>query len=112
LDGFAGIPFASYDEHEYVFGRWFEAVFDKPPRALDTPYHFEELEEVVATVAAGRAWSIVPSHCATRGVAVLRHPRHRVHNVIYAVQRAAAPPHPVATELVAALAAVGARQQA
>ncbi len=108
VEAFATLPFATYDEYEYVFGRWFEVVFGTQPRAVDARYHFEELEEVVATVAAGRAWSIVPDHCVGDRVAVLRHARRRAWNTIYAVQRASAAPHPAA---VALLATVGARQQ-
>ena len=114
LDAFEALPFVTYDESEYVFGKWFEGVFGRQPRSLRSLYHFEELEEVVCTVAAGRGWSIVPDHCAAAAahqgsVVVLRHARRRVANLIYAVTRAQAPDHPGAAQIVAALSARGRR---
>src|SRR5262249_34237875 len=110
LPGVEALSFVTYDESEYVFGKWFEALFGREPRVLRSRYHFEELEEVVSTVAAGRGWSIVPDHAvaqaARRGdVAILRHPRRRVRNLIYAVTRANAPAHPAATHVIDALRA-------
>lgn len=110
VDAFADIPFVTYDESEYVFGKWFETTFRHRPSALQSAYHFEELEEVVATVAAGRGWSIVPDHCATheKRVRVLRHPRERTRNRIYAVTRAGAREHPAVTTITQALRAAAA----
>ncbi len=110
LDDFAALPFVTYDESEYVFGKWFEALFGRQPRALRSRYHFEELEEVVSTVAAGRGWSIVPDHAVAaaaraRQLAIVRPRRRRVGNLIYAVTAAATVEHPAAAELLAALAA-------
>jgi DNA-binding transcriptional LysR family regulator len=110
VDAFADITFVTYDEHEYVFGKWFETLFGRQPRLLQSGYHFEELEEVVGTVAAGRGWSIVPDHCAAREAAdgraqVLRIPRRRVHNLIYAVTRAGAAEHPATVQILDALRA-------
>lgn len=104
-DAFGELPFVTYDESEYVFGRWFEAVFGRQPRSLRATRHFEELEEVVATVAAGGGWSIVPARAASKRTAVLRHPRHRVRNPVYAVTRAGALAHPATERVIAALAA-------
>jgi LysR family transcriptional regulator, cyn operon transcriptional activator len=105
IDAFSGVPFVTYDESEYVFGKWFEATFRRRPRSLQSSYHFEELEEVVATVAAGRGWSIVPDDCVARvkHVRILRHPRRRVLNRIYAVTRAGAREHPAVAAIVDAL---------
>ena len=99
LDAFSEIPFVTYDECEYVFGKWFEALFGRQPRLVDSLFHFEELEEVVSTVAAGRGWTILPDHSAAEmaaagRVAFLHHPRRRVRNLIYVVTRAGAPEHP------------------
>lgn len=102
VDDFAAIPFITYDEHEYVFGRWFEAVFRRQPSSLATANHFEELEEVVASVAGGQGWSIIPASAA-RHTRVLRHPRHRVTNTIYAITRALA--HPAAASIISTLRA-------
>jgi len=116
VDGFADLTFVTYDEHEYVFGKWFETLFGRQPRSLHSAYHFEELEEVVSTVAAGRGWSIVPDHCAARATAegravVVRHPRRnrRVRNLIYVVTRAGAPEHPAVAPIIEALRVTAAR---
>lgn len=103
--GFASLPAVTYDECEYVFGKWFEAVYRRQPRSIASAYHFEELEEVVATVASGRGWSIVPAHCvgSTKRVACIRHPRRRVHNTIYALTRPDDVDHPVVVRVIAAV---------
>jgi LysR family transcriptional regulator, cyn operon transcriptional activator len=110
LEAFAHLSWVTYDECEYVFGKWFEVLFGRQPASLQSVYHFEELEEVVATVAAGRGVSIVPDHCAAhmeaRGRVVrLRHARRRVRNLIYAVTRAGAPEHRGAARILEALRA-------
>jgi DNA-binding transcriptional LysR family regulator len=115
LDDFAALPFVTYDESEYVFGKWFEALFRRQPRGLRSLYHFEELEEVVSTVAAGRGWSIVPDHAVAaaaraRTLAIVRPRRRRVVNLIYAVTGAAAADHPAAAAILAALAAARVHQ--
>jgi DNA-binding transcriptional LysR family regulator len=78
VDELSGVAFVTYDEYEYVFGKWFEAQFGRQPRSQHSAYHFEELEEVVRTVAAGRGWSIVPEPC-TRAVPAGAH-RDRAHS--------------------------------
>jgi DNA-binding transcriptional LysR family regulator len=103
IDALADTPAITYDESEYVFGAWFEAVYRRQPRSIAATYHFEELEEVVATVARGRGWSIVPSHCVTtKRVRCVRHPRRRVVNPIYALTRPG-DDHPAAAQVIAAL---------
>ena len=102
-DDLAALPFVTYDECEYVFGTWCATVYGRQPRSLRASYHFEELEEVVATVAAGRGWSIVPDHAAGPRVTILRHPRRRVRNAISIVSRAGAPEHPTTALVLAAL---------
>ncbi len=113
LDDFSDVVFVTYDESEYVFGKWFEVVFGRPPRVLRNAYHFEEVEEVVATVASGRGWSIVPEDCtrhpAAKRAITLRHPRHRVHNQIYAVTRASAREHATTASIFEALASAARR---
>lgn len=55
--------FITYDESEFVFATWFRQVLDIDLPQLSTTAHFEELEEVLAWVAAGRGLSIVPAVC-------------------------------------------------
>jgi LysR family transcriptional regulator, cyn operon transcriptional activator len=107
VDAFTELAFVTYDESEYVFGKWFETLYGRQPRSLRSAYHFEELEEVVSTVAAGRGWSIVPADCAraTKGTVILRHRRRRVRNLIYQVTRAGGHEHPATAQLVELLRA-------
>lgn len=61
-DAAAGrLPFVTYDEYEYVFGRWFAEIVGSQPPFLRRHDHFEELEEALASVAAGRGATIAPA---------------------------------------------------
>ena len=62
--------FVTYQEGDYVFGRWFEANFGEQPTTVRSVAHFSELEEVIAMVRRGAGWSIVPRDSA--GAAVER----------------------------------------
>ncbi len=82
--------FITYDESDYVFATWFTQVLGAPLARLSTVAHFEELEEVLDWVAAGRGVSIVPAGCvmdheAQGSVMVLRKPDAPCRNTIYAV---------------------------
>lgn len=55
--------FITYDESDFVFATWFKQVLGIDPPQLSATAHFEELEEVLAWVAAGRGLSIVPAVC-------------------------------------------------
>ncbi|MFY1828853.1 LysR family transcriptional regulator [Myxococcus fulvus] len=109
LEAFEDLTFVTYDECEYVFGKWFEGHYGRQPRSMRGTYHFEELEEVVSTVAAGHGWSILPDHCvaqaARQGTVVIAPApgRKQVTNLIYSVQRANAPENPAALRLIDAL---------
>ncbi|MEO5937799.1 MAG: LysR family transcriptional regulator [Sphingomonas sp.] len=54
------LHFVTYDEHDYVFGRWFAEIFGCQPRALIRHDHCTELEEALASVRAGRGATIAP----------------------------------------------------
>lgn len=54
------MPFVTYEECDYVFGRWFEASFGGQPSRLTSSSHFTELEEVLDFVARGIGLSVVP----------------------------------------------------
>ncbi|GGA45914.1 LysR family transcriptional regulator [Dyella nitratireducens] len=82
--------YVTYDESDYVFATWFTQVLGMNMTRLNTVTHFEELEEVLDWVAAGRGISIVPTACIAeheaRGeVVALRKPETRCRNTIYAV---------------------------
>lgn len=83
-------PFVTYEESGYVMATWFAQLTGMATPPLRQAAHFEELEEVVAWVAAGRGLSIVPADCALpaagRGeIALLRWPGRRCMNTIHAL---------------------------
>jgi DNA-binding transcriptional LysR family regulator len=59
--------FVTYDEHEYVFGPWFEAVCGAQPARLRRGDHATELEEALEAVACGRGITIVPGDILDHG---------------------------------------------
>lgn len=58
------VPFVTYEEYEYVFARWFAHTQGRQPAALRRHDHFDELEEALASVAAGRGVTISPGDAA------------------------------------------------
>jgi DNA-binding transcriptional LysR family regulator len=64
LDAFEQLPFVTYEEGDYVFGRWFDANFGEQPASLRSVAHFSELEEVIDFVRRGAGMSIVPRDAA------------------------------------------------
>jgi DNA-binding transcriptional LysR family regulator len=60
LDAFECAPFVTYQEGDYVFGRWFDANFGEQPTSLHSVAQFSELEEVIDFVRRGAGHSIVP----------------------------------------------------
>jgi DNA-binding transcriptional LysR family regulator len=94
LAAYESLPFVTYLEGDYVFGRWFDAIFGAQPAATTSVHQFDELEEVVATVALGHGASVVPLDCARgaiarRQVRVVRPARaKRCVNRVFAVTRA------------------------
>ncbi|MEI7037677.1 LysR family transcriptional regulator [Fulvimonas yonginensis] len=100
--------FVTYDESDYVFATWFAQVCGTAVPSLHATAHFEELEEVLAWVAAGRGVSIVPADCALaaagRGeIAVLRWPERRCRNAIHALHDPSTPLPSAALDLLRAL---------
>jgi DNA-binding transcriptional LysR family regulator len=91
--GFRDLPFVTYDECEYVFGKWFDSLYGGQPGSLTSVHHFEELEEVLAMVAVGWGASIVPEDSARARIEVGEVDVHRpdgreCRNAVYAVERA------------------------
>ena len=89
-DTLARADYVTYDESDYVFATWFTQVLGEKPARLRSVAHFEELEEVLDWVAAGRGLSIVPRACAreaeARGeVIAVERPGKTCRNTIYAV---------------------------
>lgn len=87
----AAASYVTYDESDYVFATWFTQILGVNMTRLNAIAHFEELEEVLDWVIAGRGISIVPAACVTeheaRGeVIAIRKPDMPCRNTIYAVQ--------------------------
>jgi len=76
-EGLAAAGFVTYDESEDVFACWFGQVAGAALPQLRSCAHFEELEEVLDWVAAGRGLSIVPADCAQAHAASGRLDIHR-----------------------------------
>lgn len=60
-DAFEGrLRFITYDEYDYVFGLWFSHAARGQPALLSRHDHCTELEEALASVAAGRGATLAP----------------------------------------------------
>ncbi|MFS8638641.1 MAG: LysR family transcriptional regulator [Gemmatimonadota bacterium] len=70
LETLEAMPFVTYEECEYVFGRWFESNFGRQPTWLRSASHFTELEEVLDFVARGVGLSVVPRDAAAEACAM------------------------------------------
>lgn len=82
--------YITYDESDYVFATWFTQVVGASVTPSRVIAHFEELEEVLDWVAAGRGVSIVPAACmadheSQGDIVALRKPGTLCRNTIYAV---------------------------
>jgi LysR family transcriptional regulator, cyn operon transcriptional activator len=104
--GYGDLSWVTYDECDYVFGRWFDGILAAPPPRWRTRHHFEELEETLTMVASGAGVTIVPATVVAgrADVRVVRPGRRRVWNPVHAVQRATAPPSEPVARLLEAVA--------
>lgn len=66
---FDDLPFLTYEECDYVFGCWFEAVLRRRPERVISAHHFARLDEVIRMVALARGVSIVPLPACRAAVA-------------------------------------------
>ena len=64
LETFEDAPFVTYQESDYVFGRWFETSFGEQPATLRSGAPFSELEEVIDFVRRGAGLSLVARESA------------------------------------------------
>lgn len=110
LEAYETLPFITYLEGDYVFGRWFDANFGGQPTRTNSVHHFDELEEVIATVALGSGASVVPfdsarAAAARRAVRVIRPVKGRsCVNQVFAVTRPGSAAHPEIERILAAIA--------
>ena len=105
-DAFEDVPLVTYDDGEYVVGRWFGHHFGRRSPRWSSVSHFEEIEEVVGAVAAGRGVAILPGFCtraAPGQVRTVRWGKPALRNTVFAIRRAGIPDHPGVVELIDAL---------
>lgn len=98
------VALVTYDEGDYVVGRWLGHHVGRRAPRWRTGDHFEELEEVLAAVAAGRGVAVVPDVCLApvRGrVREVSWGRARVLNTVFAVRPRRAPLRPAVEDLFA-----------
>lgn len=94
LETYERIPFVTYQEGDYVLGRWFEAALGEQPGLINSVASFSELEEVIELVKRGEGFSVVPRDAAAgeisaRKVQVLYPSRgERCLNQVYRAVRA------------------------
>jgi LysR family transcriptional regulator, cyn operon transcriptional activator len=106
---FVDVPVITYDEGDFVLGRWLGHHFGRRPPRWQPADHFEELDEVIEAVAARRGVAVVPGICARRrGIREVHWGRPPLLNTVHAVRRPGAPRPSVAT-LLTRLRAVAAR---
>lgn len=102
---FHAIPMITYDESDYVIGRWMGHHFGRRAPAWSSVAHFEELEEVLDFASDGAGVAVVPSFVLGPRWK-LKTPdwgRPAVENTIFSVRRVNAPPHRGVSALLAAL---------
>jgi len=106
LKTYENIPMISYEEGDYVFGKWFETHFKRQPKMISIASHFDELEEVVEMVKLGEGISIVPDICVKRELKksslkiIAPFPKTDVVNKLYAVTLSGAMQRPETGKIV------------
>ncbi|MEM7414919.1 MAG: LysR family transcriptional regulator [Gemmatimonadota bacterium] len=109
LEDLSSLTFVTYEECDYVFGKWFQDVFGGSPPRIRSRWSFSRVDEVVESVALGRGVSIVPRHSigaeALGWVEIVRPPgRPRCLNPEYAVTRPGWTEHPAVDRFLDAVA--------
>jgi DNA-binding transcriptional LysR family regulator len=106
IAAFQDVPLITYDDGDYVVGRWFGHHFGRRAPRWSSVSHFEEIEEVVVSVAAGRGVAVLPTFCTRAvpgGVRVVRWGRPPLRNTVYAIRRAGTPENPAVSALLATI---------
>ncbi len=104
---FRDVPVVTYDESDYVIGRWLGHHFGRRAPSWSSVAHFEELEEVLDVVHQGVGVSIVPSSVLAHRprLATVVWGRPPAENTVYVVRRLRAPTHLALESVVATLRA-------
>jgi len=112
-DALARFPFITYEECEYVFGRWFDANFGAQPKHVRSRARFTELEEVIDFVVGGLGLSVVPRDAAAAAIArgeaevLYTSTRRPCWNTVYMVARAGSEVRPRLRRLLELIYAQG-----
>ncbi len=104
---FREIPLLTYDESDYVIGRWLGHHFGRRAPVWWSAGHLEEFEEVIGLAADGVGVAVVPSFVVQpgSGVRAIAWSRGPAENTVFAVRRVGAPPHRAVEQLLAGLRA-------
>jgi LysR family transcriptional regulator, cyn operon transcriptional activator len=99
------VPLVAYDEGDYVLGRWVGHHYKRATPSFAVACRYEELEEVVAAVAAGLGCAVVPRSCLAAGarVHVVRGTGTPAVNTVYAIRRLEQPLSDAASRLLGRL---------
>jgi len=102
---FRDVPIITYDESEYVIGRWLGHHFGRRAPVWWSAAHFEELEEVLALAGDGVGVAVVPSFvlAGRRGLRAVSWGRPPAENTVFAVRRTGAPARGAIETLLAAI---------
>lgn len=90
---FRDVPLITYDESDYVIGRWIGHHFGRRAPVWSSAAHFEELEEVLDLAADGVGCAVVPSFVLGRRwkLRAISWQRPPAENTVFAVRRVGAP---------------------
>ncbi|HEX7085740.1 MAG TPA: LysR family transcriptional regulator [Vicinamibacterales bacterium] len=108
LRTYTELPFVTYEESEYVFGRWFDAHFGRQPASGIVRWHVTELEEAIDAVGHGEGVSIIPRDAVASArlpIRIIRPGKRRCLNQVFRVDRVAGGRNPLIEEVFSALAA-------
>jgi len=102
---FRDVPIVTYDESDYVIGRWLGHHFGRRAPVWWSAAHFEEFEEVLALAAEGVGVAIVPSFllAGRKDVRAVEWSRPPADNTVFAVRRAGAPQHRIVDAILTSL---------
>lgn len=106
LRTYAQLPFVTYEESEYVFGRWFEVHFNRQPASGIVRWHVTELEEAIDAVAHAHGVSIVPRDAvaaASLPIRIIRPGSRRCLNQVFRVDRVTGGRNPIVDEVFSQL---------
>lgn len=90
IENYSALPFITYDESDYVFGKWFDSMFGRQPNHIPSLHHFQELEEVIVMISQMEGITIIPDYVINskkfkERITILRPLKKKCLNMVYAV---------------------------